>query len=136
MTEIRRIVERFYLDAWNRWDDTAVPEILAPDFVFRGSLGEQVRGRDGWRGYRDRIRAAVPDFHNDIVDLVVEEEYRAAARLRYTGHHRGELLGVPGTGRRIDYAGAAFFTARNGLLTEAWVLGDLVTLRGQIGAAT
>lgn len=136
MTEIRRIVERFYLDAWNRWDDTAVPEILAPDFVFRGSLGEQVRGRDGWRGYRDRIRAAVPDFHNDIVDLVVEEEYRAAARLRYTGHHRGELLGVPGTGRRIDYAGAAFFTARNGLLTEAWVLGDLITLRGQIGAAT
>jgi predicted ester cyclase len=54
---------------------------------------------------------------------------RAAAPLRYSAHHRGELLGVPGTGRPISYAGAAFVTAERGLPTEAWVLGDLDTLR-------
>ena len=129
---IDELVRVFYERAWNAWDDSVVERILAPDFLFRGSLGDEVHGRDGWRGYRDRIRAGVPDFHNEIVDLVVAED-RAAARLRYRGHHRGPLLGVPGTGNPIDYAGAAFFTARDGRLTEAWVLGDLDALRRQLG---
>ncbi|WP_158892804.1 ester cyclase [Amycolatopsis anabasis] len=133
MSQLAGLVHRFYTDAWNAWDDGAVDELLAADFVFRGSLGDEVRGRDGWRAYRDKVRAAVPDFHNEVTDLVVAGD-RAAARLAYTGHHQGELLGVPGTGRRIAYSGAAFFTARDGLLTEAWVLGDLDTLRRQVGA--
>ncbi|GAB2987217.1 ester cyclase [Amycolatopsis acidiphila] len=108
-----------------------LPQLLDPGFTFRGSLGDEVRGHDGWRAYRDRIRAAVPDFLNEITDLVVEGD-RAAARLRYSGHHHGELLGVRGDGRRVEYAGAAFFTARAGLLTAAWVLGDLDALRRQL----
>jgi steroid delta-isomerase-like uncharacterized protein len=129
---IARLVEAFYERAWNRWDDGVVDQLLAPDFTFRGSLGERTRGRAGWREYRDVIRAAVPDFHNELVDLVVAGD-RAAARLRYTGHHRGVLLGVPGTGVAISYAGAAFFTAADNMLTDAWVLGDLDSLRRQLG---
>lgn len=129
---IEQLVEAFYERAWNRWDDGIVDEILAPGCTFRGSLGEERRGRAGWRAYRDVIRAAVPDFSNEVVDLVVAGD-RAAARLRYTGHHRGMLLGVPGTGAAISYAGAAFFTAANGVLVDAWVLGDLDSLRCQLG---
>lgn len=68
MTEtVEILVRRFYEEAWNRWDDTVVDGLLAEDFVFRGSLGDETRGREGWRGYRDTIRRAVPDFHNEIV---------------------------------------------------------------------
>jgi predicted ester cyclase len=128
---IENLVRAFYARMWNAWDDAAVDEILAEDFTFRGSLGVEVRGRDGWRGYRDRIRAGVPDFHNEIVDLVVDGD-RAAARLEYSGHHRGVLLDVPGSGGPIRYAGAAFFRAEADRLVSAWVLGDLDTLRGQL----
>lgn len=134
MDDAARLVRRFYEQAWNAWDDTVVDEILAADFTFRGSLGDEVRGRDGWRAYRDKIRQAVPDFHNEIVDLVTAPG-RAAARLRYTGHHTGVLLGVPGTGQPIEYAGAAFFTCADGQLGTAWVLGDLDALRRQISGA-
>jgi steroid delta-isomerase-like uncharacterized protein len=125
------LVRRFYEDAWNRWDDSVVDVLLAPDFGFRGSLGVEVEGRDEWRAYRDQIRQAVPDFHNEIVDLVTEPG-PAAARLVYTGHHQGVLLGRPGTGRPIRYAGAAFFHCSDGRLLSAWVLGDLEALRSQI----
>lgn len=129
--DIRTLVHRFYDEAWNAWDDRVVEDILDPDFVFRGSLGDEVRGRDGWRGYRDKIRTGSPDFHNEVIDLVTDGD-RAAARLHYTGHHRGSLLGYPPTGRPIAYAGAAFFTATGGRLSEAWVLGDLNALRAQL----
>ena len=125
------LVRRFYDDLWNRWDDTAVDEVLALNFAFRGSLGTETLGRDTWRGYRDSVRAGSADFHNDVVSLVVDGD-RAAARLRYTGTHTGDLAGMPATGRRFHYAGAAFFTALDGRLTSAWVLGDLEGLRRQL----
>jgi steroid delta-isomerase-like uncharacterized protein len=131
---MRDLIERFYVRAWNSWDDGAITSLLDERFVFRGSLGDEVTGRDGFRGYRDKVRAAFPDFYNEILDLVTEGD-RAAARLRYTGHHRGDILGFPATGTLVTYHGAAFFTGRDGRLAEAWVLGDVDSLRRQLGAA-
>jgi steroid delta-isomerase-like uncharacterized protein len=128
---VDRLVRRFYDDLWNRWDDAAVDEVLAEDFAFRGSLGTETSGRDEWRGYRDAIRAGSSDFHNEVVTLVVDGA-RAAARLRYTGTHTGPLAGMPPTGRRFAYSGAAFFTGEGDRLTSAWVLGDLAALRDQL----
>jgi steroid delta-isomerase-like uncharacterized protein len=125
------LVRRFYDEAWNGWDDRAADELLADDFRFRGSLGSEVEGRDAWRAYRDRIRRAVPDFHNEVVDLVTAPG-RAAARLRYTGHVHGALLGRLGNGRAIAYDGAAFFVCSSGRLASAWVLGDLDALHRQL----
>jgi steroid delta-isomerase-like uncharacterized protein len=129
---MRELIDRFYNDLWNRWDDGAVDEVLAEDFVFRGSLGMETAGRDGWRTYRDLIRAGAADFHNEVQTLVVDGQ-QAAARLTYSGTHTGELAGMPATGRRFSYAGAAFFQSGNGLLCSAWVLGDLAGLRSQLG---
>lgn len=125
------LVRRFYADLWNRWDDSAVEDLLSPDFRFRGSLGQTVNGPDGWRGYRDMIRDGSHDFHNEIIDLVATED-RAAARLQYSGTHTGAMLGHDATGQRFNYSGAAFFRASDALLTEAWVLGDLQTLSAQL----
>ena len=125
------LVARFYDRLWNSWDDAAVDAVLAEQFRFRGSLGQETVGRDGWRSYRDAIRARLPDFHNEIVELVVDGD-RAAARLLYSGTHTGDLLGYPPTGRRFSYAGAAFFLACDGQLAEAWVLGDLADLTRQL----
>lgn len=128
---IAELIERFYAELWNNWDDPAVDRTLSPRFVFRGSLGQETSGRDGWRRYRDLVRAGSADFHNEVAELVCDGA-RAAARLHYTGTHTGALLGLTATGRRFEYAGAAFFTADGQWLTSAWVLGDLDGLRRQL----
>jgi predicted ester cyclase len=133
VTGIRHLVERFYRDAWNCWDDAAVDQLLAPGFVFRGSLGDEASGRDGFRAYRDKVRSAFPDFHNELRGLVAEGD-RAAARIVCTGHHEGEVLGIAPTGVRVAYDAAAFFQAKDSHLEEAWVLGDLARLRAQLRA--
>jgi steroid delta-isomerase-like uncharacterized protein len=129
--EEERLVRRFYDEAWNRWNDHIVDALLAEDFAFRGSLGDETQGREAWRAYRDRVRAAVPDFHNEIVDLITSPG-RAAARIFSTGHHHGVLLGRPGRGQPIGYAAVALFHCDSGELTSAWVLGDLESLRHQV----
>jgi predicted ester cyclase len=127
MSDVHDLVRSFYDDLWNRWDDDLVDRVLSPTFDFRGSLGTTTSGRDEWRSYRDAVRGGSADFHNEVVALVCEG-HRAAARLRYSGTHTGPLRGLPPTGRRFEYAGAAFFTVAEGRLDSAWVLGDLAGL--------
>ena len=65
---------------------------------------------------------------------VISEPDRAAVRLRFHGTHRGSFWGVAPSGRRIDYAGSAFFDlTAGGQIGRIWVLGDLVALRQQLG---
>lgn len=45
---IRQLVMTFYERLWNVWEGTAVDAALAPDFTFRGSLGQSTTGQDGW----------------------------------------------------------------------------------------
>jgi len=130
-SRIDALIETFYDELWNRWNDSAVEDTLGEAFEFRGSLGQTTVGHDGWRSYRDTVRAGSADFHNEVLDLVCDGR-RAAARLRYTGTHTGPLLGLPATGRRFEYAGAAFFAAHEDLLVSAWILGDLEGLRRRL----
>lgn len=125
------LVRVFYDELWNAWDDTRVEGVLDESFQFRGSLGRSTIGRDQWRAYRDSVRTASGDFHNEIVTLVAADD-QVAARVRYSGTHTGPLLGIPGTGRHFRYDGAAFFLAAHGRLMSAWVLGDLDGLRRQL----
>src|SRR5215467_15610942 len=78
-TSIAGLIERFYGELWNGWNDAAVDDTLSPDFRFRGSLGRETLGRQGWRQYRDLVRAGSADFRHEIAELVCEGE-RAAAR--------------------------------------------------------
>jgi len=128
---VEDLVRRFYDELWNRWNDAAVDEVLFEDFAFRGSLGTETHGRSEWRSYRDAIRTGSTDFHNEVVTLVAAGD-QAAARLRYTGTHTGPMAGMPATGRRFSYDGAAFFVGSGGRLVSAWVLGDLEALRRQL----
>lgn len=134
LDENKNLIRLYYAGLWNRWDDAVVDEIIAPDIEFRGSLGITVRGRDGFRGYVARVRAAFPDFHNQI-DQLLAEGNTVAARLTYSGTHRGELYGAAPTGRRVEYGGTAFFQISEGQITSGLVYGDTIGLMRQIGAA-
>lgn len=125
--EVRTLVESFYEDLWNRQDRSRLPNILAPNFRFRGSLGIEKSGPEEFWEYVEFIVAPLGEYRCDIDDIVVDGD-RAFAKMWFSGVHRGEMLGIPASGRRIGWAGAALFRAEEGVLTELWVLGDLVGL--------
>ena len=128
----RRLVERFYHEVWNKADETVAHEILHPNFRFRASLGPQRDGPIGFINYMRTIHAALGRYECTIEDLV-ESEWRAAARMRFTGVHQGSFFGVPATGREITWSGAAFFTMNGHQITELWVLGDIDAVKQQLG---
>jgi steroid delta-isomerase-like uncharacterized protein len=113
----KELVMRYYEHLWNRWDTSAIDELIAPDIVFRGSLGTSVQGIQGFRSYVNTVRQAFPDFYNRVEELIADDD-RVAARLSYSGTHAGVLLGIQPTGRSIRYAGAGFFRLANDRILE------------------
>jgi steroid delta-isomerase-like uncharacterized protein len=124
-------VRRFYDEIWNRQDVSVVPEVLAPNVTFRGSLGPAKVGHDEFIDYLRYVTDALAGYRCDIETLVAEGD-RVAVRMMFSGVHLATFLDVPPTGRRVSWAGAAFFTFTDGLVSDLWVLGDLHGLHAQL----
>ena len=80
----KRLIERFYHEVWNCADEVVAREILHPEFCFRGSLGEEKRGPDGFITYLRMIHTALSKY-TCTIEEIVEEGQRAAARMRFAG---------------------------------------------------
>ena len=90
---------------------------------FRGSLGFECVGREEVRAYVETVHAAFPDWHNRVDEMLVFD-HRVAARMTWSGTHRGRFGRLAPTGARVEYCGAAFFRIAEGLIAEAWIVGD------------
>lgn len=129
----KTLVERFYYEVWNQASEHAAREILHAEFRFRGSLGPEKRGPDGFIEYLRSVHAALADF-TCIIDDLIATETRAAARMTFKGLHRGPFFEVEPTGREIRWSGGAFFTMDGKQITELWVLGDIDSVKRQLNA--
>ncbi|MDA4847199.1 ester cyclase [Hoeflea poritis] len=127
-----QLIERFYHEVWNTGDEDVARQILHKDFVFRGSLGSERNGPEGFIDYLRAVRGSLPDFVCNIQEIVTEG-HRAVARMEFVGTHGGTFYGVPQTGAKITWAGAAFFTTDGRQITELWVLGDIDAVKRQLG---
>jgi steroid delta-isomerase-like uncharacterized protein len=131
LPDYKSLIRRYYSELWNAWSPAALEELISPDIVFRGSIGTTVNGTEEFKQYVNKIHAAFPDFHNHIEELIGEGE-KVVARLTYTGTHRGELFGFPGTGKKINYQGVGIFQFREGKIVSGFALGDTESLKRQI----
>jgi len=125
------LVERFYGDIWNRRDYDIAEKLLAFNFRFRGSLGDETVGISAFLAYAKTIHAALADYRCTIEELIADRD-RASARMLFAGCHRAPLLGIAATGRNVSWAGAAFFTMAQGRIASLWVLGDIAGLKRQL----
>jgi hypothetical protein len=50
-------------------------------------------------------------------------------------HPPGELLGIPATGRTIEYVSHEFYRIADGRIAEEWICSDMAILHGQLTAS-
>lgn len=124
---------RSSLDAFNQGDIGACVALLRPDFVMNMAGLPTRHGPDVWRQGAQVIRAGFPDLHARIDDVVAADD-RVALRLTFRGTHQGEFLGLPATGRTIEYVSHEFYRIADGLFAEEWICSDTATLQAQLTA--
>ncbi|WP_239335531.1 ester cyclase [Frankia sp. CiP3] len=89
-------------------------------------------GRDGFRQHVVWLREAVGDLKTTVTDLVAEDD-RVVVFWRIEGIHKGDVFGVPATGRPIDGTSISWITFHDGRIVSYDVLPDRLTILRQIG---
>lgn len=127
----KRQVRRFYEVLWNAHDKAAIPTVLHQDCTFRGSLGQEKKGHQGFAEYVDMVHHALGEYRCTIEDLVVERT-KVFTKMSFSGLHRDDFMGFRPTGKRVTWKGCALFSFDGELIADVWVLGDLKGLEEQL----
>jgi steroid delta-isomerase-like uncharacterized protein len=132
-THNKELVHGFIQGLFTDGDPGAVERYLDTDFInhdlpFPGASG----GREGMQLAADMFRRACPDWHSDVDQLVAEDDV-VVERFTASGTHRGELMGVPGTGATIVLKGIQVFRIEGAKIVERWGQLDQMGLARQLG---
>ena len=126
-------VMRSAYDRLNAGDIDGFGELVADDFVEHEEMPGMAPTKEGVLDLFRMLRGAFPDMTMVAEDILVSGD-KAVARVRSTGTHRGEFMGIAATGKSVDiqlidimrFDGA-------GLMCEHWGVTDMMSLMQQIG---
>ena len=128
----KRLVKRFIDEVFAEGSLESVDELVAPDFVSHTfGIGED--GRAKLRATSERVHAGLRDVEFVIEDMIAEDD-RVAARLIASATVVGEFAGVPADGKRYSIGEIHIFRVRAGLIAEHWHQHDRLGLMQQLGA--
>ncbi len=89
-------------------------------------------GAQGYIDFFTMMRNAFPDMQTEVEHMVADEESVAFA---YTlkGTHKGEFMGISGTGKAVEVRGMQISRFKDGKLVERWGSSDELGILKQIG---
>jgi steroid delta-isomerase-like uncharacterized protein len=127
----KAVVMRVVSDMWNRGDDRAVEELIAPDMVEHGAFGAGTGGRDDARQTVERFRTAFPDLVLEAEQLIAEDD---SVVLHWVGRgtHSGDFMGMPPSGAQVTARGLDIYRIRDGRVVEHWGYPDVAGLMAQL----
>jgi steroid delta-isomerase-like uncharacterized protein len=124
-------VRRLY-DLLSSGDVDRFADLLADDFVEHEETPGLAPTKDGVKAFFRMYLAAFPDLRMNVED-VLESGDKVVARLRATGTHQGEFMGIPATGKRVDVQLIDMFRLGDGLVHEHWGVIDTLAMMQQLG---
>jgi steroid delta-isomerase-like uncharacterized protein len=128
----KALATRILEAAFNDGNLDAVDQGFTSDALIHDP-GVDMRGPADLKRGLTGLLAAFPDFHFTVEDQLAEGD-KVSIRYRGQGTHRGTFLGVPATGKSIDYTGMFLVRLRAGKIAEAWAAPDQLSLLKQLGA--
>ncbi len=126
-------LSRRIMEARVKGDLGAVDEMLAPDFVTHTKLVPgQPPGREGEKWATSQLAAAFSNRSVRFEDQIAAGDKVVTRFVVHVTHDRGELMGVPPSGKVMTNKVIMIHRIEGGRIAEEWSIGTLgLKLRGQ-----
>ena len=109
-------------------------EHLADGFVEHEEFPGFEPSKEGVKQMFRMYLTAFPDLRMETEDMLVSGD-KVVARVRATGTHQGEFMGMPATGKSVDVQVIDIMRfGEDGLVREHWGLFDALGMMQQLGA--
>ena len=133
--ENKRIVREFIEAAFNKHQPDKAGEYMTADIKWHGGTLGTVEGREKVAGLVSAIVSALPDLHNVEQDIIAERDI-VVVRAGVEGTHKGDLLGIPASGRHVRWDAVDVYRVAEGRIAEEWAADDLLAFVYGVGAYT
>ncbi len=125
--------QRRLYDLLNAGDIEGFGALLADDFVEHEETPGLAPTKEGVMQFFRMYRVAFPDLRLDPEDVLASGD-KVVTRARATGTHRGELMGMPPTGKNVDVQLIDIMRFdEDGLVAEHWGVVDMLAMMQQLG---
>lgn len=133
MTDNKAVMRRLYEEAFSQGNIDVINEIMADDFVEHEELPPGIPpGREGPRTLLTIFRSAFPDFRASVEEML-EDGDKVITRVRFSGTHQGEFMGIPATGNTFDMPAIDIVEFRDGKAVAHWGVMDQAGMMQQLG---
>ncbi|MBM3944319.1 MAG: ester cyclase [SAR202 cluster bacterium] len=131
-TEMQQVLHRVHDEVIDQGKLHLVEELYQPTVVWHGP-GAEYRG---WAGMKELYGSFAPAFPERTYDYEFMRftEDSIVGRWVLRGVHRGAIMGVAPTGRRITVTGITVHRFEDGRIAEEWEEFDALGLLRQLGA--
>jgi steroid delta-isomerase-like uncharacterized protein len=126
------LAKQFY-DAFNAGDLDAMESFIAADFVDNNPIPGQPAGLEGLKWALGGFYAAFPDIQVEPQQILVSGDYVTVLSIA-TGSQDGEFLGLPPTGKTVQFHTSDTWRIEDGMLVEGFHIEDLLGVLIQLGA--
>ena len=131
--ENKAIARRFYEEIINHRNQSVVDELVAPGFVDHNPIGPGIApGPEGVKQTFAMFRSGLPDMNVTIEDQIAEGD-KVVSRLTARGTHKGELMGIPPTGKKLTMGVIDVIRFKGGKAVERWGESDNMGMMQQLG---
>jgi steroid delta-isomerase-like uncharacterized protein len=134
--DLKAFMRRWFEEVWNKGREEAIDEMFADDGIAYGladETGALLRGPNDFKPFFRNFRGAFPDIEVIVEDIIAEGD-KVAARCRVRATHAGDSLGFAATKRPMEITGITFVRVRDGKIVEAWNNFDFMGMFQQLGA--
>ena len=118
-------------ETWNKGNLDVVDDHIAQAWSYHGPFGEYF-GADGFKQMVTMFRNIFPDCNFTIDDMLGEGD-KLAVRYTITGTMKGEMMGVPPTGKSFSITAAYFYRFEDGKEVEVLPFSDSQVMMQQLG---
>lgn len=125
------VVRRYIEDVVIAGDLDLIEELYSPGYRNHTNPPGVPAGPAGVRALIGAFRAAFPDVSAKILHLATDGDL-VIWHTETSGTHRGELMGVPPTGRRATWRAISIDRLEDGRIAERWEVFDVAGLMAQL----
>ncbi len=133
LTVNKKIAREYIQRVFNEHKPELAKDYVTADVVWHGGILGDIKGADNVTGLLKSFIGALPDLRAVEQDIVAESDL-VVIRLVVTATQREALLGVPASGRTVQWNAVDIYRIRDGRISEEWAADDIAAIMSQLGA--
>ena len=122
VTAREEAIRRVLSEVVDGGDYSVLPTLVTENYIDHTPMGDVV-GHEGFGGFLDQFRQAMPGFRHDVSDVKEMGGGYLVFQVHFTGSFTGSFMGTNGDGRTIELYVANGARFEGGKLAEHWGLG-------------